>query len=114
MAPDSSRCILTDLWRQLRDGVLGDLEHGELGEQSQVVGQLADLCPPDVPLLQVAHPLQLPGEVLQSVAIRYQQSGMRHAKLFTYRPLISVQLEDQFVLIRILLVLLVLIRLLVP
>lgn len=70
---------LTDLRWQLDDGVSGDLEHSELGEQGQVVGQLPDLRPSDVPLSQVGHPLQLPGEVLQKhpLSTSYQ--------LFSYR-----------------------------
>lgn len=63
---------LTDLRWQLSDGVFGDLEHGELGEQRQVVRQLTDPCPSDVPLSQVSHPLQLPGEVLHTFT--HQQS----------------------------------------
>lgn len=67
--------LLTDLRRQLCDGVLGDLQDGELGEQRQERRQPADPRPADVPLSQVRHPLQLPGEVLE------------------HHPLISISME---------------------
>lgn len=63
------KCNVTDLRWQLCDGILGDLEYSELGEQSQVVRQLTDLGPADVPLSQVGHPLQLAGEVLQKYSL---------------------------------------------
>lgn len=94
---------LTDLRWQLGDGVFGDLEHGELGEQSQVVRQPADLCPSDVPLFQVGHPLQLPGEVLHknSLITSYLPTD-EHCEmcnsplnLSAYHPTFSIQLEDQ-------------------
>lgn len=106
------KCNVTDLRWQLCDGILGDLEHSELGKQSQVVRQLTDLGPPDVPLSQVGHPLQLAGEVLQKYSLilwlmKVVEGVNSVLTPLTHRPTISVQLEDQFVLIRILLVLLV-------
>lgn len=62
---------LTDLRRQLSDGVFRSFQYGELGEQGQVVGELSDPCPLDVPLLQVGHPLQLPGKVLQEGFLKH-------------------------------------------
>lgn len=58
---------LTDLRWQLSDGIFGDVEQAELVELRKVDRKLPDLRLPDVPLCQVGHPLQLPGEVLQNI-----------------------------------------------
>lgn len=68
---------LTDLRRQLSDGVFGEVEDGKLSEASQVVGQLLDLGPADVPLSQVGHPLQLSGEVLHRDPAQHRSAAHR-------------------------------------